>query len=209
MQSNAYDALLLQNQLCFPLYACAREVIKAYTPLLDEIGLTYTQYVTMMVMWEEHSTSSRRLGQRLHLDSGTLTPVLKKLEEKGLITRRRSKDDERNLSLSLTEAGEALRAKAADIPADPGEGADLVEQTQVAALPVVLPALHTGKIHETKEADTVIDRDQDHISLPVHELMAIVQGVSRPAPAVGSAVDKNHDRFSGRKTVLCIRGRSF
>ncbi len=117
MQSNAYDALLLQNQLCFPLYACAREVIKAYTPLLDEIGLTYTQYVTMMVMWEEHSTSSKRLGQRLHLDSGTLTPVLKKLEEKGYLTRRRSRDDERNLSLSLTEAGEALRAKAADIPA--------------------------------------------------------------------------------------------
>ena len=111
----------------------------------------------------------------------------------------------------FSEQGHVVRisAKAADIPADPGEGADLVEQAQVSALPVVLPALHTGKIHETKETDAVIDRDQDHISLPAHELMAVVQGVSRPAPAVGTAVDKNHDRFPGRKAVLCIRGRSF
>ena len=80
------DPLLLDHQLCFPLYACAREIIKLYRPFLDKIGLTYTQYITMMVLWEEQSISSRELGKRLFLDSGTLTPVLKKLENSGYVT---------------------------------------------------------------------------------------------------------------------------
>ena len=92
-----YEALKLENQLCFPLYACAREVVKRYKPFLDDIDLTYTQYVTMMVLWEKPSVTSKEIGERLHLDSGTLTPVIKKLAEKGLVTRARSAEDERNL----------------------------------------------------------------------------------------------------------------
>ena len=113
----ADDALKLGNQLCFPLYACAREVVKKYKPFLDDIDLTYTQYVTMMVLWEAGETTSKAIGERLHLDSGTLTPVIKKLEEKGLCTRRRSPEDERNLAVAITDEGRALRARAEDIPA--------------------------------------------------------------------------------------------
>lgn len=116
MNRSEYDPLKLENQLCFPLYACAREVVKRYKPFLDEIDLTYTQYVTMMVLWEKPKSTSREIGERLHLDSGTLTPVIKKLEAKGLVTRRRSPQDERNLDVALTEAGTALRERAAGIP---------------------------------------------------------------------------------------------
>ena len=112
-----YDALKLENQLCFPLYACSREVIKLYKPFLDELDLTYTQYIAMMVLWEKKSVTVKELGAVLHLDSGTLTPLLKKMEAKGLLTRRRSTEDERSLIVSLTEQGEALRERAVDIPA--------------------------------------------------------------------------------------------
>ena len=111
-----YEALKLENQLCFPLYACAREVVKKYKPFLDDIDLTYTQYVTMMVLWEKPTVTSKEIGERLHLDSGTLTPVIKKLAEKGLVTRARSAEDERNLVVTLTDAGLALRDRAACIP---------------------------------------------------------------------------------------------
>lgn len=114
---NKYDALKIENQLCFPLYACSREVMKQYTPFLDEIGLTYTQYITMMVLWEQKEIHVKELGRKLFLDSGTLTPVLKKLEEKGLVLRRRSKEDERNLIVTLTDEGKSLKKKAAGVPA--------------------------------------------------------------------------------------------
>ena len=114
--AEGFDALKLDNQLCFPLYACAREVVKRYKPALDGIGLTYTQYITMMVLWEEGQTTSKHIGERLRLDSGTLTPVLKKLEERGLLTRRRAAEDERNLAVALTAEGAALRERAAGIP---------------------------------------------------------------------------------------------
>lgn len=120
MEGANYDALRLENQLCFPLYACAREVMKKYKPFLDDIDLTYTQYVTMMVLWEKREATSKAIGERLHLDSGTLTPVIKKLAEKGLVTRQRAKDDERNLLVALTEAGEALKRRAVAIPAQMG-----------------------------------------------------------------------------------------
>ena len=116
VKRNKYDALLLDSQLCFPLYACAREVVKLYTPFLDAIGLTYTQYITMMVLWETPSVTSKQIGRRLYLDSGTLTPVLKKLEQKGLILRRRDESDERNLLVELTAEGEALKEQAVEIP---------------------------------------------------------------------------------------------
>lgn len=111
-----YDCLKLENQLCFPLYACSREVIRAYKPYLDELDLTYTQYITMMCLWETPQMTVKALGNMLFLDSGTLTPVLKKLENKGFIKRERSKEDERSLIVTLTPEGRALRDKAVSLP---------------------------------------------------------------------------------------------
>jgi DNA-binding MarR family transcriptional regulator len=111
------DPLKLENQICFPLYACAKGIVAKYKPFLDEIGLTYTQYITMMVLWEKKTVNVKTLGESLYLDSGTLTPLLKKLQEKKLITRQRSSEDERNLVVAITPQGEALRNKAEKIPA--------------------------------------------------------------------------------------------
>ncbi len=116
MEDRCYDALKLKNQICFPLYACSREIIKQYKPFLDEIDLTYTQYIAMMVLWEKKSLTVKELGHCLFLDSGTLTPLLKKMEGKGLITRKRSETDERNLIVTITEKGEQLKEKAVKIP---------------------------------------------------------------------------------------------
>lgn len=104
-----YAALKIENQICFPLYACSREIIKSYKPFLDEIDLTYTQYIAMMVLWEHKTMNVKAMGEQLYLDSGTLTPVLKKLESKGYITRQRSTADERNLVVTITDAGEVLK----------------------------------------------------------------------------------------------------
>lgn len=114
--SDSYDALKLGNQLCFPLYACAKEIVRRYKPYLDEIDLTYTQYIAMMVLWEHHQVTVKDMGALLYLDSGTLTPVLKKLEQKGYLTRERDKADERVLNVTITPVGEALRDKAIEIP---------------------------------------------------------------------------------------------
>lgn len=114
--SNKYDILKLENQLCFPLYACSKEVVRRYKPFLDEIDLTYTQYIVMLVMWEKSKITVKELGECLYLDSGTLTPVLKKLEVKGYVSRSRSKEDERNLEVSLTSQGSQLREEAVNIP---------------------------------------------------------------------------------------------
>lgn len=116
MNDHKYDGLKLENQICFPLYAASREIIKRYRPYLDAIGLTYTQYIAMMVLWEEKQISAKELGQKLFLDSGTLTPVLKSLEAKGCLCRSRSAEDERVLMVELTEAGEALREQAVEVP---------------------------------------------------------------------------------------------
>ncbi|MCR5272761.1 MAG: MarR family transcriptional regulator [Lachnospiraceae bacterium] len=115
-----FESLKLCNQLCFPLYACSKEIVKRYKPFLDPIDLTYTQYITMMVVWEEKEITVKELGEKLFLDSGTLTPVLKKLEQKGFVTRNRSKDDERNLIINLTDEGEKLREKALSVPENMG-----------------------------------------------------------------------------------------
>lgn len=111
-----FDMLKLENQLCFPLYAVSREVIKKYKPFLDEIGLTYTQYITMMVMWEEKEIFVKNLGAKLHLDSGTLTPVLNALEKKGFIIKKRSENDKRDVSAVITKEGIKLKKAAQDIP---------------------------------------------------------------------------------------------
>lgn len=119
--NSKYDSLKLENQLCFPLYACSKEVVKQYKPYLDQIDLTYTQYITMMVMWERKQLTVKELGEHLYLDSGTMTPVLKKLESKGYVLRSRSKDDERNLIVTLTEQGEKLKDEAYEIPMKVGQ----------------------------------------------------------------------------------------
>lgn len=111
-----YAALRLENQLCFPLYACAKEVVKAYKPYLDELDLTYTQYITMMVMWEYKELRVKEVGEKLFLDSSTLTPLLKRLEEKGYLIRRRSEKDERDVFVTITGEGEALKEKAVTVP---------------------------------------------------------------------------------------------
>lgn len=120
MNSN-YDMLKLENQLCFPLYACSKEVVRSYKPFLEPLDLTYTQYITMMVMWEHKHLTVKELGESLLLDSGTMTPVLKKLESKGYISRERSKNDERSVTIQLTEQGEKLKADAAEVPLRMGE----------------------------------------------------------------------------------------
>lgn len=108
--------LIAGDRICFPLYASSKELVRRYKPYLDEIGLTYTQYITMVILWEKKSLNVKELGRSLYLDSGTLTPLLKKLEAKGLVSRERSKKDERCLNIQITQKGEELRTKAADIP---------------------------------------------------------------------------------------------
>ena len=110
------DKLLLDQQLCFALYAASRSVTGLYRPLLEPLGLTYPQYLVMLVLWEQDGLTVRELGQRLQLDSGTLTPLLKRLQSAGLITRQRRQQDEREVDIRLTDAGLALRDKASGIP---------------------------------------------------------------------------------------------
>ena len=132
-----YDALKLEKQLCFPLYAVSKEIVKKYKPFLDELDLTYTQYITMMVMWEHKEMNVKELGEHLYLDSGTLTPVLKKLEQKGWVKRNRAKEDERVLIVTLTAEGEKLRDKAVEIPQKVG-GCVCLDQEEAASLYKIL-----------------------------------------------------------------------
>ncbi len=111
-----YDELKLKNQLCFPIYLCSKEIIRKYTPLLEEIDLTYTQYIVMMYFWEKEKSNVKEIGNTLLLDSSTLTPLLKKLENKGFISRVRSTVDERNLEVAITRKGKKLKNKAITIP---------------------------------------------------------------------------------------------
>lgn len=117
---NCYNVLKLENQLCFPLYAASREVVKRYRPYLEPLDLTYTQYIAMMVFWDEGRCSVKELGEKLYLDSGTLTPVLKSLEAKGFVRRYRSTEDERVLLVEVTEEGKALRDRALSVPQQVG-----------------------------------------------------------------------------------------
>jgi DNA-binding MarR family transcriptional regulator len=123
--TNAFDPLCLDNQLCFALYACSHEVTRRYAPLLAELDLTYTQYIAMMALWESEPLSVKELGERLKLDSGTLTPMLKKMEAKGLVSRCRDAEDERRLVVSLTDKGRDLRESALRVPMEMGKCVDL------------------------------------------------------------------------------------
>ena len=115
----AYDyreAMKLENQLCFPLYAAARSITNLYTPHLKELGLTYTQYIVFLVLWEKDGVPVGEICDRLMLDNGTLSPLLKKMEQEGYLTRQRSKNDERIVTVTLTKEGRELQKKAKDIP---------------------------------------------------------------------------------------------
>jgi len=111
-----FDKLKLDNQICFPLYALSRKVIQLYKPLLDKYNLTYTQYIIMLVLWEEEKISIKALGEKLYLDSGTISPVVKKLVKQGLIEKFRFKEDERIVMIKLTDAGKKMKEEAVEIP---------------------------------------------------------------------------------------------
>lgn len=125
------EVLKIENQLCFPLYVCSKEIIKKYKPYLEKIDLTYTQYITMMILWEVKEINVKSLGDRLFLDSGTLTPLLKKLEQKEYITRNKSSKDERKLIISITPKGEELKTLAKDIPTSIGKCLNLNEKESI------------------------------------------------------------------------------
>lgn len=147
---NPYDRLKLDRQLCFPLYACAKEVIRKYKPYLDELDLTYTQYLVMMVLWEETQVNVKHLGEVLYLDSGTLTPVLKALEKKGYVTRTRAKTDERMLLVTITDAGMVLRERAVDIPQKMGSCMALTPKEATTLYRILYRLLGGSKSEETK-----------------------------------------------------------
>lgn len=115
---STHDALRLDQQLCFALYAASRAMVRAYAPLLEPLGLTYPQYLALLVLWEEDGVAVKQLGERLALDSATLTPLLKRLEQRGVVVRQRDEDDERVVRIHLTDAGRALRAKAKRVPSE-------------------------------------------------------------------------------------------
>ena len=122
---DGYDALKLDNQICFPLYVCSKEIIRKYHPYLDPLGITYTQYITMMALWEKGDMTIKDLGSELHLDSGTLTPLVRKMEEKGFVDRIRDPDDERSVIVKVTSEGMGLRDKVKHVPESVGRCMEL------------------------------------------------------------------------------------
>ena len=128
---NKYDSLRLENQLCFPIYAAGKEIVKRYHPILDELDLTYTQYITMMVLWQTEGISVKELGDKLFLDSGTLTPLLKSMEKKGYVKRCRSEEDERRVLVYLTDEGRDLRESALAVPEQVGKCVNLTPEEAV------------------------------------------------------------------------------
>lgn len=149
MRTTDHENLRLKDQVCFPLYACSREVIKLYKPALDKIGLTYTQYITMLVLWEKGTVTAKELGELLYLDSGTLTPLLKKLEARGYLSRRRGEADERILIVSITPAGKALKNQALTIPEQVSGRTNLSEDESATLYRLLYKIL--GQKSETKE----------------------------------------------------------
>ena len=127
LSMDKYDCLKLENQLCFPLYSAANKIVRSYKPLLDELDLTYTQYIAMMVLWEKGDINEKELGHKLFLKSNTLAPLLQKLETKNYISIKKDKKDARNIVISLTKEGEKLKEKAVNIPPSIAERVNLSE----------------------------------------------------------------------------------
>ena len=128
MEYDHHEVMKLVNQLCFPLYAAARNVTGLYTPWLKPLGLTYTQYIVLLVLWERDGISVTEIGEKLMLDNGTLSPLLKKMEQAGYLERRRSREDDRVVEITLTDEGRALQEKAKDVPLKVGSCIDLPEE---------------------------------------------------------------------------------
>ncbi len=126
--NNKYESLYIDNQICFPLYAVSKEVTKQYKPFLEPLDLTYTQYIVMMYIWENEEVTLKELGKKLKLDSGTLTPVLKKLEQKNYIKRHRDAADERNLIITITKEGQILKDSALCVPQSMKDASNLTEE---------------------------------------------------------------------------------
>ena len=150
MQYDYHEAMKLTNQLCFPLYAAARNVTGLYTPWLKPLGLTYTQYIVLLVLWEEDGISVTEIGEKLMLDNGTLSPLLKKMEKAGYINRRRSSDDERVVMITLTEEGRALQEKAKDIPRQMAGCVELSPEKAQMLYTLLYELLGNQKSHDMK-----------------------------------------------------------
>ena len=153
------EAMKLANQLCFPLYAAARNVTGLYTPWLKPLGLTYTQYIVFLVLWEQDGLSVTDIGERLMLDNGTLSPLLKKMEQAGYVERRRSRRDDRVVEITLTEAGRALQEKAKDVPAHVASCIDLPPEKARTLYLLLYELLDRQK---TKENDQRKEHHDEH-----------------------------------------------
>ena len=151
MEVNDRESMKLANQLCFPLYAAARNVTGLYTPWLKPLGLTYTQYIVFLVLWEKDGVSVSEIGSRLMLDNGTLSPLLKKMEQAGYVRRERSREDERVVVITLTEAGRALQEKAKDVPAKVAGCSDLPPEKAQALYGLLYELLENQKNKEGAE----------------------------------------------------------
>ncbi|BBW96308.1 MarR family winged helix-turn-helix transcriptional regulator [Geobacillus icigianus] len=143
------DALRLDDQLCFAIYACSRELTKLYRPLLEKLEITYPQYLVLLVLWEKGESTVKELGRRLYLDSGTLTPMLKRMEENGLIHRSRSVEDERVVHITLTEKGDKLKAEAQCIPQAIAERVGLPSEEWNQLLPLLRSLLQRLEMAQT------------------------------------------------------------
>ena len=151
MDYDYQEAMKLINQLCFPLYAAARHVTGLYTPVLKPLGLTYTQYIVFLVLWEKDGLTVGKIGEKLLLDNGTLSPLLKKMEQAGYVRRERSREDERVVVITLTEAGRALREKAKDVPAKVAGCIDLPPEKAQALYGLLYELLENQKNKEGAE----------------------------------------------------------
>ena len=155
MEYDYHEAMKLSNQLCFPLYASARNVTGLYTPCLRPLGLTYTQYIVFLVLWEKDALTVGEIGERLMLDNGTLSPLLKKMEQAGYVERRRSQEDERVVVITLTEAGRALQEKAKDIPAQVAGCIDLSPEKAQTLYALLYELLENQKRKEHKHENSL------------------------------------------------------
>ena len=154
MEYDYREAMKLGNQLCFPLYAAARNVAGLYTPWLKPLGLTYTQYLVFLVLWEKDGISVTEIGEKLMLDNGTLSPLLKKMEQAGLLKRQRSSEDERVVVVTLTEEGRALQEKAKDVPAQVAGCIDLPPEKAQMLYALLYELLDNQKNKKTEGAQT-------------------------------------------------------
>ena len=154
MDTDDREAMKLANQLCFPLYAAARNVTNLYTPWLKPLGLTYTQYIVFLVLWEKDGVSVTEIGEKLMLDNGTLSPLLKKMEQAGYVERRRCREDDRVVEITLTDAGRALQEKAKDVPRHVAGCIDLSPEKAQTLYALLYELLENQKKRNEKDRET-------------------------------------------------------